>query len=122
MNDNPEVETNPLLFWVAYLPGEGEKKKYLSNGHGGLRLFKSEIAIHEYLTGNLTPEVLERIVVHSIQGMIAVPQEEEIGIGGTLKTDEALKPIGTLAVDGAPTAHEVLTDYIKRNKRRRARK
>ena len=107
---------NPLLLWVAYLPGEGNDKHYLSNGKGGVRVFKTEDAILKHLRENLTPDVFERVVVHTVQGEIVVALEE-----GTQAPPDVIIPvqippvsIGTLARDSAPTATEIMKDYLLR--------
>lgn len=121
---DPEGD-NPLQFWVAYIPGEGEKKNYLSDGKGNLRMFKSESVFREWLRPQLRPEVYEMVVVHSVQGQIVLPDD------GTLEDRiqsipestplymQSLNPITTMAQPTAPTAQEQLDSLIKRRRRRR---
>lgn len=131
-------ETNPLLFWVAYVPmpqADGsEKKNYLSDGKGNLRMYKSEEKMREYLIENTSPEFYKNIVVHSVQGQIVVPLHEnelpkffssqkgiapipvimpELEIGN-------LQPLQHLHPDVAPpTALEQLNELTKRKRKRR---
>lgn len=129
-------ERNPLEFFVAYLPAEDGKKNYLSDGKGHIRVFKTEQAINDYLAANLRPEVLEMVVVHPVQGQIAVPDE---GLQPTtpkvLTLDMAQNTpnifpdltvdlskatsISTLAPPTFPTAMELLDNYKKKRKRSR---
>ncbi len=127
---------NPLRFWVAYIPGEGEKKNYLSDGQGHLRVFKSEEALRTWLKPQLRQEVYEMVVVHPVQGKIAVPDDGTPGKtqqparklprwspGGFPLDMRGLKPmpmpITTLAPPTAPTAQELLDNHLKRRRRRR---
>jgi len=130
-NPDPEVD-NPLQFWVAYIPGEGEKKNYLSDGKGNLRIFKSEAALREWLKPQLREEVYEMVVVHQVQGQIALPDDGTLGtslpqkrripkIMPILPLDMRTfgKPITTLAQPTVPTAQEQLDSLVKRKKHRR---
>ena len=132
-NPDPDGD-NPLEFWVAYIPGEGEKKNYLSDGKGNLRVFKSESALREYLKPQLRPEVYEMVVVHPLQGKIALPDDGTIHTNpqrinrlprwspGDVPFDmRNLKPITTLVQPTVPTAQELLADYQRRQKKRRRR-
>lgn len=121
---------NPLQFWVAYLPGEADKKNYLSDGEGNLRVFKSEGALRDYLKPQLRPEVYARVVVHQVQGQIALPDDGTLGtpLPAPRRIPEIIpldiwtpsrKPITTLAPPTVPTAHEQLDGYVKRRRRRR---
>lgn len=129
---------NPLQFWVAYIPGEGEKKNYLSDGKGNLRVFKSEEALRGWLKPQLRPEVYEMVVVHPVQGMIALPDDgTNTRTGGRhpqplrkfprwspgdVPLDmRDLKPITTVEPPTLPTAQEMLDDYFKRRRRRHRR-
>jgi len=118
-----ESESNPLEFWAAYIPDEGEKRNYLSDGKGHLRIFKSESALREWLKPQLSPEVYEMVVVHPIQGTIAIPEQDAPPQRRTsLMTPldlSKITPISTLARDGLPTAQDLLESYKKRRLRRR---
>jgi hypothetical protein len=118
---------NPLQFWVAYIPGQGGKKNYLSDGKGNLRIFKSESALREYLRPQLRPEVYEMVVVHPVQGKIALPDDGTFGtpprpprrIPEIIPLDmRNLKPITTLAPPTVPTAQELLDNHVRRRQRR----
>lgn len=132
-------ERNPLEFWVAYIPGEGDKKNYLSDGKGHIRVFKTEQAINDYLCDNLRPEVLEMVVVHPIQGQIAVPEDETPPAAPKIITLDqitslpsifpeinmdlsSVASITTLAPPSFPTAMELLDNYKKRGRKRSGRK
>lgn len=122
---------NPLQFWVAYTPGKGDKKNYLSDGKGNLRMFKSESALRQWLEPQLRPEVYEMVVVHPVQGKIALPDDGMFGtpppaarripkIMPIVPLDmRNLKPITTMAPNTVPTAQEQLDNLIKRKRRRR---
>ena len=99
------MENNELIFWVAYLP-EGDKKKYLSDGQGHLRVFKTEEATREHIKPLLSEEDYTRVMVHEIEGRITVPMDE-------VKPDEPVI-IHTLAPATMPTAMEMLASYKKR--------
>jgi hypothetical protein len=132
-NPSPDPEdSNPLEFWVAYIPGEGEKKNYLSDGKGNLRIFKSEGALRDWLKTQLRQEVYEMVVVHPVQGQIAIPDDGTLGQipypvskplrwspGGIPFDTLNLKPITTLAPPSSPTAQELLEATLKRRRRRR---
>lgn len=132
-NTEDTPESNPLLFWVAYKDGEDKKKHYLSNADGGIRLFKQEGILRDYLKANMPADQLDMVHVHSVQGMIAIPEEEQVKyISNKLLKAEQLPiilpnnytkvlPITTLAVDGPLSAKEVLEDELKRRKRRKRR-
>lgn len=134
--DPTPEERNPLEFFVAYIPAEDGKKNYLSDGKGHIRVFKTQKAINDYLTANLRPKVLEMVVVHPVQGQIAVPDElPEPTTPKVLTLDQAqntpnifpeltvdlskVASISTLAPPTFPTAMELLDNYKKRKKRSR---
>lgn len=134
-NPSPDPEeNNPLEFWVAYIPGEGEKKNYLSDGKGNLRIFKSKKALRDWLKPQLRQEVYEMVVVHPVQGQIAIPDDGTLGkvpypvsqiprwAPGGIPFDTLTpqrKPITTLAPPSSPTAQELLETTLKRRRRRR---
>jgi hypothetical protein len=121
-NVQEQQEENPLLFWVAYLPN-GDKKNYLSDGKGHIRVFKIEIAIREYLD-TLRPlmsaETHSTIVVHSIQGTIAVP-DDGVPQNQLANPTDMQTPIqiSTFAPSTVPTASEQLDSLLKQRKSRR---
>lgn len=138
MNSVPPIQPspdpdddNPLQFWVAYIPGEGEKKNYLSDGKGNLRMFKSESVLREWLKPQLRPEVYEMVVVHSVQGQIALPDDGTLGAPPPQKRRipkimpivpvdiQNSKPITTMARFTVPTVQEQLDNLVKRRRRRR---
>jgi ubiquinone biosynthesis protein COQ9 len=114
-------EPNPLEFWVAYLQ-DGDKKNYLSDGKGHLRVYKTEGTLREYLKANLSPETYAMIVVHPVQGTIAVPEDgvQQIRLTEPANIPNPI-PISTLAPLTVPTASEQLDDLLKRRKIRRRR-
>jgi len=118
-----ESESNPLEFWIAYIPGEGGKRNYMSDGKGHLRIFKLKSALREWLKLQLSPEVYEMVVVHSIQGKIAIPkQDAPPQRRASLMTPldlSKITPISTLAAPTFPTATELLEIYKKRRSRKR---
>ena len=113
-------EPNPLEFWVAYLQ-DGNKKNYLSDGKGHLRVYKTEGSLREYLKANLSLETYAMIVVHSVQGTIAVPEDGVVQLQLTAPYIPNSKPIpiSTLAPLTMPTASEQLENLQKRKKIRR---
>jgi hypothetical protein len=137
VNDQPspieEPEKSPFQFWAAYIPGVGTQRYYLSNGkegkQKGLRLFKSPEAADKFLkdeleAGRLKPEIYDKIVVHPIEGKLALPEELDrkplpLKIPTRLKAPGHLRPIATLDQLGVPTSLEVLQNYERRKKRRR---
>lgn len=122
---------NPLLFWVAYIPGEGEKRNYLSDGKGHLRMFKKKKALRDYLKPQLSPEVYEMVVMHQVQGKIALPDDGTLGaplptqrripkIMPIIPLDiKNIQTIRTFAPHTVPTAQEQLDSLVKRKRRRR---
>ena len=137
LNNNPTPDpdgNNPLEFWVAYMPGEGEKKNYLSDGKGNLRVFKSERVLREWLKPQLSPEVYEMVIVHSVQGNITLPEDGTFGAPPNLILPQDsrkpapldlsklnITPIQTLALPTIPSAQEQL-DYFAQHRRRRRRR
>jgi hypothetical protein len=133
INLNPEEGKSPLQLWVAYVPGEGDKKNYLSNGKQGkdkgIRLFKSERAAWDHLkelfeTGKMTEWAYLNVVVHSIDGKIAMPDEVQephaIPIRLPLKNQPThLNPIITLAKEDIPTSLELVQQYERQKPRRK---
>lgn len=126
-----ENEVNPLTFWVAYLPGENDKKNYLSDGQGHLRVYKTEGAMREFLKANLPPATYEMVIVHSVQGEIVVPDDappdsKTIPLsninGENVSTPTSLMLLHTLAAPTVPTAIDQLENELKRRKVRRRRK
>ena len=114
-DDTPEP--NPLLLWVAYIPGVDVEKKYLSDGDGHLRIFKTEVAANEWLdTLSMTAEFRASIVVHSIQGQIAVPVEDTAGLSIGYEVNQTPAPIHTFAAPTVPTASEQIESLLKRRK------
>jgi hypothetical protein len=116
INADAQPKELDLIFWVAYRKA-GEKKHYLGNGKGTIRLFKSEEALREYLQPLLSPADYENVVVHSIVGQLALPETDE----PKTETKPALNftPISTLAAPTRPTSLELMQDYIKRHKGRK---
>ena len=110
---------NPLQFWVAYIPGEGNKKNYLSDGKGNLRIFKSEEALRKWLQPQLRQEVYEMVVVHPVQGKIALPDDGTLAVAPPPLVMPNLKPMTTLAAPSLPTVQELLDSHVKRRRRRR---
>lgn len=118
---------NALQFWVAYIPGKGAKKNYLSDGKGNLRVFKSEQVLRDWLKPQLRQEVYEMVVVHSVQGQIALPDDgtfgllrpELLGLGRIPSDVGNLKPIITMAPFTVPSTQELLESVLKRKRRRR---
>lgn len=97
------MDNDGLVFWVAYQE-QGEKKHYLGDGKGHVRLFKSKAAIEAFLESALTPVELASTIIHSVTGQIVVPEPEP----------QAPPLISTLIVDFPPTIHEQLTELLKR--------
>ena len=112
-------EINPLLVWVAYMPGEGGKKNYLSDGKGHIRIFKTEDAAQKHLEDHFPPEVLLNVVVHSVQGTIAVPVDDVATASMVYEVTQTPVPIHTFAAPTAPTATEQLESLLKRRKNKR---
>lgn len=94
---------NPLEFFVAYQIGTDEKLRYLGDGKGGLRLFKTLEGLDTFLDGALSPEQRAKTFTHTIQGQIAVPEIES--------KHGTVIPITSLAPDMFPTAQELLRDH-----------
>lgn len=104
MLPNPDA----LQFYAAYQQ-HGEVKKYLGDGAGHIRLFKDRDLLENYLAHYLTPDDLALTVVHSVDGLIAVPEPDNTG--------SALVPISTLALEaGAPSEVELLVERVKRHR------
>jgi hypothetical protein len=102
------------------------------DGKGNIRIFKSESVLREWLKPQLRTEVYEMVIVHPVQGKIALPDDGTFGklpqpvrklprwSPGDVPLDmRNLKPITTLAPSAAPTAQEQLNGLIKRRSRRR---
>lgn len=129
---DPETEKNILEFWVAYLEGPEGKKHYLNNTDGddvegkekGLRLFKTKGAVETYLdelleAGRISDVARAAIVIHPLQGMIALPDEvHQMQPPIHLPRAEQI-PIRTLAPNTVPTASEQLNTLIKKRRRRK---
>lgn len=95
-----------LTFWVAYQM-DGKQRKYLSDGKGHLRVFKSEEAINKYLEP-LTPEEREKVTVHFVQGKFAIPEPQP--------SQQTIQPITSLAAPHLPPlAAELLDNYKRRH-------
>ena len=112
-------EINPLLVWIAYMPGEGDKKNYLSDGKGHIRIFKTEDAAKEHLEDHLPPEVLLNVVVHSVQGTIVVPVDDVATTSIGYEVTQTPAPIHTLAAPTVPTTTEQLESLLKRRRNKR---
>lgn len=129
----PDAEQNPLLFYAAYLPGPGKERRYMSNGKTGkakgLRLWKTEEAAQRFFKdqfdqGRISREAFEQVVIHPVDGKIAIPEETPIKKYNLPRrlpwsAPDHLKPITTLHKPSVPTAVELLEDYQRRKKRRR---
>lgn len=135
---DPEEE-NPLLFWAAYQVGTDDKKHYLGNGKGGIRLFKKkdgEGGIEEFLDKNVPADRRHLVHVHQVQGKMAIPlTEKDIEeltpkpaplpriphVLGSLPIETPGLPISTLAVDGnfPPSAVDALNDIESKRKKRK---
>lgn len=130
---DPAPGESPLIFWVAYVPGEGEKRNYLGNGKEGkdkgIRLFKSERGAKDHLKelyelGKMTQWAFDNVVVHPIDGKIAMPAEVEephaIPIRLPLKNQPThLNPIITLAKEDIPTSLELINQYERMKPKRK---
>jgi len=142
MNTNPipasadqDPDKSPFEFWAAYIPGKGKQKHYLGNGKAGkakgIRLFKSEEAAWSFLKeqleqGRLSQKAYDQIVVHSVEGKLALPAQDPVpsplvlhSNQRILKSPDHLQPITTLHKPSVPTPVELLDDYLRRRKRRR---
>jgi hypothetical protein len=109
---------NPLEFWVAYMPAPDNKRHYLSDGSGHLRIFKTSTSINEYLKSVLKPAELEQVVVHSVEGKIVVPETDIVSETPALSYSAPV--ISTLAAPTMPTAKELLDNIEKRRNGRGA--
>lgn len=132
---NP-ADKSPLEFYAAYIPGDGKQRHYLGNGkkgkQKGIRLFKSEEAAQNYIKGlydrgEIPLEAYKRIVIHPVEGKLAVPadlQPNRIPFRNklNLKSPDHLKPITTLHPPSVPTVVELLEQYNLRKRRPRRRK
>jgi len=133
---DPNPDKSPFEFWAAYIPGKGTQRHYLSNGQTGkakgIRLFKSEQGAHDYLKeqlelGRLPLEAYNRIIVHPIEGKLALPADESPAPmflhsnKPIFRSPDHLKPITTLHKPSVPTPVELLDDYLSRRKKRKRR-
>lgn len=134
----PSDDKSPLEFWAAYIPGEGTKRHYLSNGKQGkakgLRLWRSQQKAWEWLgaqleAGKLTHEVFITIKVDRIEGKLALPPEADLPPRLVqepkplrFSAPDHLIPITTLHPPSVPTAVDLLLDHERRKARRRPRK
>lgn len=116
-----EDENNPLVTYVAYLPGPDGKLNYFGNGEGKHRTWKTRGAAEKFLEPLLDPEVYANVVIHPIQLKIAVPMPPEDARPPKIKAgipemlgNIPLVPIQTLAEPSFPTAQELLEDHLKR--------
>lgn len=99
-----DEQKQALILWVAYQEN-GDKKNYLGDGKGNVRLFRNEEAIKAYLQSILTHEQLEATFIHSIAGHIVVPEPEP----------EQPLVISTLAFDNLPpNTQDQLNEMLKR--------
>lgn len=102
---DPEAQSdNPVQLYAAYKRA-GTQYNYLGDGKGGIRLFKSEQAIRDYLAATMTPEqIAAEVTIHPVDWKIALPEE-------MLKADAPI-PIMSLASDLPPTAQEILQNIV----------
>lgn len=133
-------EANPLELWAAYQVGTDGKFYYLSRPKGlvlaegevgeqqkesPIRIFRTQGAVESYLDkqveiGRLSAAGRAAVVIHSFQGMIALPEEARPRPPIHIPPIEQL-PIKTLAYDMAPTAIEQVEVYEQKRKKRRRR-
>jgi len=103
-----------MEFYAAYIPN-GDKKNYLSNEQGGIRLLRDRQLLENYLREKLSPEEFEKVVIHPVSGTFALPPElEEIIIPYSPKEPMV---ITTLYPATVPSAEELLQDVIHTRKR-----
>lgn len=136
-----EDQENPLLFWAAYmLDKDGKTKRYLGNGKGGYRLFKTlegPDGLNAYLDKFVHPARRPEVHVHSVQGTINVPVEDQDiqdltrrpelprqpNILERLPINIPQLPMSTLSRESQPpSAVEVLHELEEKHKKRRRRK
>lgn len=134
-------EENPLLFWTAYMEGTDGKRHYLGNGKGGHRMFKRRYGkggIEEYLDQFADPAKRHLMIVHSVQGKIEVPVDEQTlqelqprpaplrpipNLIDRLPIVQPMQiPISTLSRETLPpNAIDLLEEELKRRKKRKRR-
>lgn len=111
-------DETPLEFFTAYLP-KGNLKHYLSNGKGGVRLFKDRAILEAWLQEKMSAEDFARVVIHPVAANFVVPEPEQ--------DPEPVKPltmpIKTLyPATNPPTAEELLADWNKKRKRHKGKR
>jgi len=106
-----------FVLYVAYVNGEDEKKHYLGDGKGNVRIFKTETLLREHIRPLLSPDKYESVIIHPVICKLAIP--EQGNPTGTIVSDSGgLLPISTLSKLKEPTANELLANYIQRRKRK----
>jgi hypothetical protein len=120
-NEQPPREVITHLY-AAYLPFIAEdgsdKKNYLTNGEGGLRLFKTEQAFREWLEPQMQPENYAKVVIHPIEAKLALPAELEPreNVLKNIGQPDHLAPLMTFDNLGVLNALELLHSYDRRMK------
>jgi hypothetical protein len=119
--DQEEERKGPLTeLFVAYLPTVGEdgseKCNYLTNGEGGIRVFKSRQACSDWLEPQMSPEKFAAVVIHPIEAQLALPAELEPrpDLLSKIKQPDHLMPLMTFDSLGVPNALELLHNYQQR--------
>lgn len=105
-----EEQESPLEFYTAYLP-DGEKKHYLSNGKGGVRLVKDRHMLELWLQEKMKPEDFARIVIHAVAANFVVPEPEP-------EPKPLPMAIKTLYPATSPPSAEELLDEWKKSRKR----
>ena len=103
-----------MEFYAAYIPN-GEKKNYLSNEQGGIRLLRDRQLLENYLREKLSPEEFRKVVIHPVSGTFALPPELEEITAPYLPKEPMV--ITTLYPATVLTAEELLQDVIHTRKR-----
>lgn len=120
--EEPQQRSVITQLYAAYLPfidEDGtEKKNYLTNGEGGIRLFKTEEAFREWLEPQMQPENYARVVIHPIEAKLALPAELEPRENVLQKMGQPnhLAPLMTFDNLGVLNALELLHSYDRRMK------
>lgn len=106
--------------WAAYMPfidEDGkEKKNYLGDGSGHLRLFRSERELRDWLEPQMDPTLYASVVVHPIEAKLALPPElqPKHNLLKSIQQPTHLMPLTTVDRLGVPNALELLHSLEER--------
>lgn len=115
----PAPQTELYAAYVPFTDEDGkDMRKYMTDGDGHLRLWKSEQAARDWIEPRCNPEFYKTVMVHPIETKLALPPELQPrpNLLNNIQQPTHLNPLMTFDNLGVPNALELLHNYERRMK------